>query len=137
MNIQNQIPVWLQWAWALAGLIIAAGGFIWILGIFWPYLRWSKRMMIRSYELGEKTAAHLDQLQKDLEPVIRDLKDAVADAKGIASDLKTNELDKISKVLDKISENGKLERAFEAIADIPEKLDSILKSEGKNLLKNL
>ena len=137
MNVQSAIPVWLQWAWALAGLIIAAGGFVWILGIFWPYLRWSKKMMVMSYELGDKTANHLDKLQGELTPVIDDLKVAVKDVRQIVSDLREKELEKIVTIIDKISKNGGIEDTFEAIRSIPKKLDEAIKSEKKNIMKNL
>jgi hypothetical protein len=128
MNIQSQIPTWLQWAWALAGLVIAAGGFVWILGIFWPYLRWSKRVMRQSLELGQQTAGILQQVQRELDPVIKDVKAVAADVRAMVAEFrKANDLEKISKALDKLATNGALDATLKAIQSLPAKLDALTK----------
>lgn len=89
MNVQSAIPAWLQWAWALAGLGIAGGGLVWILGIFWPYLRWSKRMMLQSYELGHRTAEAIGRIQDRIEPIIEKADKVLVDLRALVGDVRT------------------------------------------------
>lgn len=128
MNVQSQIPAWLQWAWALAGLLIAAGGVFWILGIFWPYLRWSRKVMQQSLELGSQTAETIQKVHKELDPVIANIKAVAVDVQAMVAEFRqSNDLEKISKALDKIATNGGLEETLKAIQAIPAKLDALTK----------
>lgn len=72
MNLQTALPPWLQIAWACAGVATLLGGFIWIMFIFWPYLRWSKKMMLDSFTLGQETAKEIHRLQEETKPLIED-----------------------------------------------------------------
>lgn len=43
----GQLPVWCSWVWfIIAAVLFPIGGLCWILFIFWPYIKWSKRFMI-------------------------------------------------------------------------------------------
>lgn len=109
----------------------------WGVAFIYPYFRATLYKMDYSLEIGEKTSQHIDRLQGELTPVIGDLKDAVGDVKVIVSDLRENELDKISKVLDELSENGQLKELIEALKQIPERLDDVIKSGKKNMMENI
>jgi hypothetical protein len=114
------IPPWVQYVWAAAGITVALGGVVWILFIFWPYLRWSKAVMRESLEIGKRTAAHLDQLQNELTPVIEDLRTAVADAKDMLHELRGEHFDRMVK----------------AVESIPQKIDELAKkAEAKAISK--
>lgn len=101
--IQSLIPSWLQWAWAIAGLGVAAGGLVWILFIFWPYLRWSRRMMIRSFELASDTSKVLERIKLEVSPLIEDAASAIYEVRRMVHD---------------VNENRKLDRAIEGIGRI-------------------
>ena len=137
MSVQSAVPAWLQIVWALAGIGVAVGGFLWIVFVFYPYLKWTKRMMQASFDLGVKTTGHLDKLQADLAPVIGDLRAAVSDAREIVKELREKELEKIVKALDKLSSNGSLDETLKAIQSLPGKLDELLKAGKKGILKSL
>lgn len=74
-----------------------------MLFIMWPYLRWTRRMMQQSFDLGAATAGHLKKLQEELTPVITDLKKAVADVRGAAEDFQKGTLKRIEDSLEKIA----------------------------------
>jgi hypothetical protein len=65
MSVQSQIPSWLQWAWAIAGLVVAVGGLMWTLLILWPYIRLTRAVMTESLRLSRATAEALARLERD------------------------------------------------------------------------
>lgn len=102
MNVQSAVPSWLQIAWACAGIGTLFGGFAWIVFIFWPYLRWSKRMMVDSYLLGQKTAERLAELQVQTKPLIDDARKLVDDARKY---MEGGDLARVTKALERLSDS--------------------------------
>ena len=79
--------MWLQWAWGLAGVLAFGGAIIYILGIFWPYLRWTRAMMQRSFELGLETAEILEKIEQRVGPLVRELESLVKRGKRIMDEI--------------------------------------------------
>jgi len=114
--MNNAIPAWLQIAWAIGGVTVAVGGILWIGLIFYPYLKLTRSVMLESLELGKKTADVLGELQKELAPMVTDAKELVREAKELWK------------------ERGRAERAIDAIASIPGKIDElVVKLEKKKV----
>ena len=116
MNVQPVLPTWLQWGWALAGLGVAVGGLCWILLIFWPYLRWSKVMTMRLYDLSKDTAKTLQQFREQIEPVIRTADKVVGDVERIIREDVKPTLDKARDTLNNTDAKDLLKK-LDVLAD--------------------
>jgi len=81
MSTQSAVPAWLQILWACCGIFTLIGGFIWILVIFYPYIRWSRRFMIEarteSVELMEMLVRRIERLQAEILPLVADARHVV------------------------------------------------------------
>lgn len=106
MSAQHALPMWLQWAWGLAGCLAFVGALVWVFAIFWPYIKWTRKVMKKSLDLGNETATLLRDFQHEAAPVLKDGREVVQEVKRL------------------IEKHG-LEKTLEAIREIPEKLDRL------------
>lgn len=83
MSAQGGLPMWLQWAWGLAGVLAFFGAIGYVLFIFWPYLRWTRMMMLRSFELALQTAKLLSAIEEKSGPIVDALEVLINRIKGI------------------------------------------------------
>ena len=120
MSVQGAVPAWLQITWAIAGIGVAVGGFLWVVIVFYPYILFTKRMMVKSIELGEKTANHLVELQRDVGPLIVDAKAVIASVRTLVDDIQRQDPRRLVEFVDKLARDGTLDRitgSLEKIAD--------------------
>lgn len=146
MSTAQNLPQWMQWAWALAGTSMLILAVVWALFVFWPYLRLTKKVMLRSLELSEKTADHFTKLQDELKPILEKLGDSTDDIRtiitdgrealhevnGVIKDVKARDLDKVRDALERVRAEldgqGKLHRiadSLEKIASLAERTKSL------------
>lgn len=124
MNVQSAVPAWLQICWAIAGLAVAVGGALWIAFIFYPYIKWTKRIMLESLVLGQETAKILETLKREIDPMILDLRGVVKDVREMVHGFKDrHDLEKVAAALDQITKGGRLDETLEAIRQIPKRLE--------------
>lgn len=116
VEVHSKIPDWLQISWALAGIGVALGGLVWIVFIFWPYLRWSKKVMQKSLEIGEKTSEILRDVQEELSGVLSDVSEVTKSIREIIED------DRIEQALDRLCPQKREGK----IVEVP-KLDLLLR----------
>ena len=89
MSAQGGLPMWLQWAWGLAGVFAFFGAIGYVLLIFWPYLRWTRAMMLRSFELGKETAEILEKIEQRVGPLVGELESLAKRGKRIMDELES------------------------------------------------
>jgi hypothetical protein len=127
--------------WAIASVGAFTGGVVWILVIFWPYLRWSRRMMLTSLSLAEDTARILKDVQARIEPLIEDGKVILKESRQVLETLRARDLGKVEKILAQLAEHDRLDRFVEAVEKIGDKLEvpavgrSITKEEMEREIK--
>jgi len=123
VNTQTGLPLWFQCIWALASVGAFTLGIVWILVIFWPYLRWSRRMMITSLDLAKDTAKILKDVQARIEPLIEDGRAILKESRQVLETLRARDLGKVEKILAQLSEHGRLDRFVAAVEKIGDKLE--------------
>ena len=114
--------MWLQWAWGLAGVFAFFGAIAYVLCIFWPYLRWTRAMMVRSFELALRTANLLATIQERIGPLIDAIETLVNRIKRILDEIEP-ELGIEQKWVDPITGKG---RAVTSSSAKPGKLGKII-----------
>ena len=104
-----------------------------ILGAFGftaPMFTVSVRLMVKMYYMSYEAVAEQNELFTEIEPLLSDVKVGVRDAKEIIEEVRREDLNKITEVLTRMAKGDALERAFEAIGELPGKIDQLIDREG-------
>lgn len=108
-KMNYSLPPWAQIMWLCCAVTAVLGGAVWIIAVFFPYLIWTKKIMSRSLELGEKTASMIGKIQDELAPILDDLRETVHSARQI------------------IPDKARADRVLAALESVPVKIDELAK----------
>lgn len=87
MTHVSALPLWMQYMWAVAGLLMLMLAVCWTLFIFWPYLRRSEKKHNYSIKLAEEAKKDLAEAQTKLTDAITKLAEGqgkLGDAQKVA-----------------------------------------------------
>ena len=80
----GQLPPWCAWVWFLIAAVgFPLGALAWILLVFWPYIKWSKRFMVESRLEAQR---EMDQLARVVREELRGLASTTAENVGKLAD---------------------------------------------------
>lgn len=123
----NDLPLWLKAASACTGILIGIGAVLWALFMVWPYMKVTRRAMLRSLELGVQSTDLLKRLHGEIGPVVTDLKSLIDDLKRAD----------VGRVADAMAKSGVLDRLAGSTEKLAAKLHELADKAKKEAVDGL
>lgn len=99
MGQASGLPVWVNLVWMSISGITLFGGVIWIVFIFWPYLRETKKMQIEGLDLGRQSNNTLADLVRKVDPVIEKIERTAERVEDTIKKFEKHDLNKFEKAI--------------------------------------
>ena len=123
----NDLPLWLKALSACTGILIGIGAVLWAVFIVWPYMKVTRRAMLRSLELGVQSTEILRRLSNDIDPMLSDLR-------AVLDDIKKAD---VGRVADAMAKSGVLDRLAGSTEKLAAKFHELAEKAKKEAVDNL
>jgi ribosomal protein L30/L7E len=121
------LPDWLRFMWALmGGVILPIGALAWALVFTFLFLIPMKRMQVEALRLGRQTTTVLEELEKEIKPIINDVKTTAEKVGRMVDKFEKHDLEKVQGAINKVAaalDDGILEKAEGHLAAIRKRIE--------------